>query len=377
MRPASDPLQLHPAVYRELVDLLYTALPQVTAIAGAATMAACALAVGRSDLDYALVAGLLAATGGLRLSWLMRYPRSQPLSQAQLQRWERLYALGSTLFCGALGVLSFLALSKGDQPGAWVGLGLSLSNCIGMISRAAVRPWIVALSSGVLVMPTIIGALLRPELPYQIGAVLLALFWLTLREASRHLSRDFIQRIEAERELAHHASHDTVTGLPNRFAFMKRLNAAAQSPGTAFAVLAIDLDGFKPVNDRLGHPVGDEVLKQIGARLMRAVGPRGIAARTGGDEFMLLLLFDGPEPDAASAEALAQRVIIQLHNPVTLDVPVSIGASVGIASGRAQSSRDELRQLLVAVDKALYDAKRAGGGVFRWADRDGAGRQAA
>lgn len=372
-----SPAKLHPAVHRELVDLLYTALPQVGAIVGAASMGAAGLAFGHSDLAYALTAALIAATGGLRLFWLTRYPRGVAMDRAELLHWERRYALGAILFCASLGLLSCLALSRGDQPGAWVAFGLSLANCIGMISRAAVRPWIVATASATLLLPTVIAGLFRPELPYQMGAVLLILFWVTLREASRHLSRNFVERIEAQQELAHQATHDPLTGLPNRLAFMKQLNAAASTPQTAFAVLAIDLDGFKPINDKLGHPVGDEVLKQISDRLSRAIGSRGIAARTGGDEFMLLLLFNQSEPDAAAAKVLAQDVIATLHRPLELASAARVGASIGIASGSAPCSRDDLRELLIEADKALYEAKRAGGGIWRWASKAPTALQAA
>ena len=378
MRPLFHrPAPLHPAIRHELVDLLYSAWPQVVAIVAAGTFGALALALARLDFHYALAACLIGATGGLRLYCLMRYPRGGRLSPAGLAYWERLYALGAVLFCAALGLLSYLALARGDQPGAWVALGLSLANCIGLISRAAVRPWIVAVAAGSLFTPTMIGGLLRPELPYQIGASMLVLFWLTLCEASRHLSADFIRRIELERELAHQASHDPLTGLPNRLAFMTRLSAAAQTPDTAFAVLAIDLDSFKPINDTLGHHVGDEVLRQVGDRLTRSIGASGLAARTGGDEFMLLLMSDGPAIDVAAAEALAEQAIIRLSLPFALTTPVSIGASIGIAHGRSPVSRDEIRRMLVAADKALYEAKRAGGGVWRWAGNGRSARQAA
>jgi diguanylate cyclase (GGDEF)-like protein len=259
-------------------------------------------------------------------------------------------------------MLSFRALELDDAPGAWISFGLAMSFCVGMVSRAAVRPWIVLLTAAMLLSPIVVGGLLRPELPYKLGAVMLLLFWVTLREASRHLSRAFIDRLEAKLALAHQASHDALTGLPNRAAFL----AALEGTRTAHAVISLDLDGFKPVNDRLGHHAGDALLREVAERLRRCIGTEGLAARMGGDEFMLLLPFAGQEPDADAALRLARHAVMVLGKPFDLDGPVTIGASAGIVL--AMAGETESGSLLERVDAALYAAKRSGGGRWHWVE---------
>jgi diguanylate cyclase (GGDEF)-like protein len=239
-----------------------------------------------------------------------------------------------------------------------------MSFCVGMVSRAAVRPWIVLVTAAVLLTPTVVAGLMRPEPAYNVGGGMLVLFWITLREASRHLSTAFIDRLEAKQALARQASQDFLTGLPNRAAFL----AALQSAPGAVAIVAIDLDGFKPVNDRHGHHAGDELLRQVGARLAECIGDDGIAARFGGDEFMLLKPVDAGPGGRDDASALAKAAVLALSMPyLVVDLPIRIGASAGILV-TPDAASETAPLLLQQVDRALYAAKRAGGGVSQWSD---------
>lgn len=364
----SAPADLHARVRSELVDLLYTALPQVAAISATAVVGGATLAWLSGDALYIAITAALTATAALRLIGLARYPRTGTLSPEEVWRWELGYGLGAGAFSVALGSLSFRALTLDDDPGAWISFGLAMSYCVGMVSRAAIRPWIVMLAAGLLLAPIVAGGLMRREPAYKLGAVMLFLFWLTLREASRHLSRAFVERIEAKLALAHQANHDPLTGLPNRAAFMHALQGVSASGRRAFAVVAIDLDGFKPVNDRLGHHAGDALLRKVAHRLSGCVTAPALAARMGGDEFMLLLPFEGPQPDAGLAEALARDAVQAMAKSFVLGAEtVSIGASAGIALAAAQPGPRDLPSLLERVDAALYVAKDAGGGRWQWA----------
>ena len=302
----------NPSIRRELVELLYTSFPQVmsinvTSLGGAATLAAIS-----GDPAYAVISFLILITATARLYSLRVYrKRVASFSDADVLHWEHIYGLGASAFGIALGLLSFRALQLGDAPGAWLAFGLSMSFCVGMVSRAAVRPWIVLLTSAFLFAPTTIAGLLRPELAYKLGAGMLLLFWLMLREASRHLSAAFIERLEAKHALARQASQDFLTGLPNRAAFLSALRTV-QGP---IAIVAIDLDGFKPVNDRHGHHAGDDLLRQVAERLAQCIGAEGIAARFGGDEFMLLKQVESGNAGRASALALAKEAVMSLSMP--------------------------------------------------------------
>jgi diguanylate cyclase len=358
----------NPSIRRELVDLLYTSFPQVLAINVTAASGAIALAMISGDIGYGVISSLILITATARFISLGLYrARSANFSDADVLRWERVYGLGASAFGIALGLLSFRALELGDAPGAWLAFGLSMSFCVGMVSRAAVRPWIVLSASAFLLAPTIIAGFLRPETAYKLGAGMLLLFWVTLREASRHLSTAFIERLEAKHALARQASHDFLTGLPNRAAFLSALQAAKGN----VAIVAIDLDGFKPVNDRYGHRSGDDLLRQVAERLAGCIGTNGIAARFGGDEFMLLRCVETGQAGRDSALLLAKEAVAALSTPFLLaDALVRIGASAGILVTESSLSApaDASNQLLEQVDRALYAAKRAGGGRWEWSE---------
>ncbi len=177
--------------------------------------------------------------------------------------------------------------------------------------------------------------------------------------------RDVTERRTLEDELTRRAHHDPLTGLPNRVLLLRRLDEALTAAGAARAhvgVAMIDLDGFKNVNDTLGHPAGDELLRVAAQRLLGCIRTGDVAARLGGDEFAVLL----DEPDRDHAAAIARRMVEVLREPFTVaGHQLTIGASIGVAHGAAVGSADDLMR---DADIAMYVAKRTGKGrveVFR------------
>ncbi|HEY1624133.1 MAG TPA: EAL domain-containing protein [Streptosporangiaceae bacterium] len=171
--------------------------------------------------------------------------------------------------------------------------------------------------------------------------------------------RDVTERRELENTLTHLAFHDALTGLPNRLLFQDRIARAlalARREGTVVAVLFVDLDDFKVVNDTMGHGVGDELLVAVGQRLSSVVRAADTAARLGGDEFAMLIEH---LPDAAAAEIFAERVVQAFSPPFVLDGGSSVAAkaTVGIATTRDSA---DVNDLLRHADLALYAAKAAG-----------------
>ncbi len=175
---------------------------------------------------------------------------------------------------------------------------------------------------------------------------------------------DITERTQAEARIAYMARHDALTGLPNRLRFRERLSEAVArgKRGEASAVLFLDLDHFKAVNDTLGHPVGDALLRQVGDRLRAQVRETDMVARLGGDEFAIVQ--DCPlQPQDATA--LAKRLIEALSLPYDLSgTQVTIGTSVGIAV--LPDDGDDPDQLLKHADMALYGAKADGRDCFRF-----------
>ena len=164
--------------------------------------------------------------------------------------------------------------------------------------------------------------------------------------------RDVSKQRRMSDQLHYRATHDFLTGLPNRYEFMNRLQRSLALPGAAPALLFIDLDGFKAVNDICGHETGDAVLIEFGRRLLGAVQGRGQVARLAGDEFVVLLeTGDGAEPLCAAILGAAVQPYPQL------DGRTPLGASIGLAIATQGEGVDAL---LARADAAMYAAKNAG-----------------
>ncbi len=175
---------------------------------------------------------------------------------------------------------------------------------------------------------------------------------------------DATERRRAEERIAFLAHHDALTGLPNRTLFRERAEQAAAElgRGRGFAVLCLDLDGFKTVNDTLGHAVGDQLLRAVAERLIACARSADTVARLGGDEFAVV---QAGANDPGDAELLAGRVLEALGQPFELDGHrVVVGASVGIALAPRDGAQSD--RLLRCADTALYRAKAAGRGAHRF-----------
>ncbi|WP_159015260.1 EAL domain-containing protein [Cognatiluteimonas profundi] len=181
-----------------------------------------------------------------------------------------------------------------------------------------------------------------------------------LAGANRELRAQIGERMRAEQRLTHQARHDALTGLPNRPQLLERLDEAISQArmldGASFAVLFLDLDRFKLINDSIGHAAGDEMLVEVGRRIADALGERGVVARFGGDEFAILV--DTLEGDGES-EILAARILESLGKPLWLGGrELFPSASIGIALWQPRYRLGE--ELLRDADAAMYRAKAEG-----------------
>ena len=183
-----------------------------------------------------------------------------------------------------------------------------------------------------------------------------------LRAINERLQREIAQREQSDAQTLYLAYHDALTGLGNRVMFREAAQRAldvALVTKAPFAVFFVDLDGFKSVNDTLGHSIGDGLLKALAARLRDQLPEDVLIARLGGDEFGVLL---SPCNDVESAARLANMIIDTIAAPVTVEThPLSVAASVGIAV--AQGEESSIDEILKSADLAMYRAKDDGRGV--------------
>ena len=206
------------------------------------------------------------------------------------------------------------------------------------------------------------------EIPVTIGA---SFYWWSLSgkpildhkgrfAGYRGVGSDVTAARQARDRIEHMAHHDALTGLPNRVRLQQALDEAASS-GRPFAVLYIDLDNFKGINDTLGHTTGDAILIEVAKRLREQLGDEGLAVRLGGDEFAVVL---HPLDDLARAETLSGDLVAAMAHPFHhRDKLLHLGASIGVTTGEG-ADRDTA-DILRHADLALYAAKSAGRGTYR------------
>lgn len=171
---------------------------------------------------------------------------------------------------------------------------------------------------------------------------------------------DVTEARRSKEKILYLAAHDTLTALPNRNTFSAELDARL-GLGQSLALLTIDLDRFKEVNDTLGHPVGDHILEETASRLKQLVGPNDLVARLGGDEFAIIQDLNHPVPPAVLAEA----IVTHLCEPIEFDGhTVIVGASLGISLSPEDGIEGD--ELFKKSDLALYSAKEGSRGTYRF-----------
>ncbi|MFZ1996548.1 MAG: bifunctional diguanylate cyclase/phosphodiesterase [Solirubrobacteraceae bacterium] len=238
----------------------------------------------------------------------------------------------------------------------------SIGQASGSLTRRTVMDfdgrWTIAVTGAPIVAG--IAPLLQGALISGAGVVVTLLLSLLILTLSRSRERALAMVAEKTGQLRHQALHDALTGLPNRVLTIDRADqmlARARRADQPIAVLYIDIDGFKHINDTFGHAVGDTFLKAVAARLETVVRAGDTAGRLAGDEFVVLLEASSLD---AGPELVAERVLDVLREPYDLTDEIgrelSVTASIGVAYGRHETAED----LLADADVALYAAKEAG-----------------
>ncbi|HVI30320.1 GGDEF domain-containing protein [Hansschlegelia sp.] len=358
------------SVLLELVGLLYSSAFPIMIVGGALTGVGAFAFFQYGDMfvaELTIFAGVLTL---LRLSLIWAFRRrteTLPLTAPEACRWEGAYLVGSIAFAVCLATLSSRILVTGSVPLQIMATSLLFGYCAGMVTRVAIRPWICIPSTVVATTPIVATLLWRGGLDDAVLAGFLMFFLVASFETVAHSHRTALALISSKQQLGALARRDHLTGLPNRLALLDAADAAVRRLGRGGAEIAVhclDLDRFKPVNDRYGHPVGDELLKTVARRLEAAIRPEDAAIRVGGDEFIIV---QTDAPNAAAAEMLARRIIRAVSAPYMIEgVEIRIGVSVGIALAPKDGST--VQDLIARADQALYHAKAQGRDGFRFYD---------
>jgi diguanylate cyclase (GGDEF)-like protein len=237
-------------------------------------------------------------------------------------------------------------------------VGLLVGYAAGVAAGISYRPWISIAAVLVAVLPTILVAFSLDNPTYWAVATLLTIFLGGGVHSMTARYRYAADGINMRQMFGRLARCDALTGLPNRLALSEKF-AAVAARKTLTTVHCLDLDRFKPVNDRYGHPTGDALLKAVSQRLSGLLRQDDFAARIGGDEFVVI---QSGLSDAGEAELLAERIRLSLGAPYKLDGrSIQVGVSVGYAPSSEQGY--DLERLIACADTALLEAKAAGGGI--------------
>ncbi len=339
-----DVAQLRYASMQAQVPLLYATTMMVIAIT---------MMVAQPDAGFWIRVGLpggIIATCAVRLTWWLRHRSGTPDAATARRRMIQMTIIASMIACAASFWASFGWVQS--VPGErsyypmFMAIGLlSAAFCMSTIRATAIWLLLVGLIP-ILATLTVAGG--RMEHTAAILVTISAMFLIRLI-AQRH--DQLVMLLELQQQMRELAATDPLTGLANRRRLLDQLAAALQQ-GQRPAVLLLDLDGFKAVNDAHGHAVGDALLCEIGERLRLAIGEDALASRLGGDEFAVVL----DAADTARAQALADRILSSLIAPIIIG---SLRLRVGASLGFVIAARGEVdpHALIAAADTRLYAAK--------------------
>lgn len=281
----------------------------------------------------------------------------------------------SIAWCALQGLLAYSLMTCGDLELMVVAATMVMGLIGPICARNYAAPRLAALLVALCMLPFLAGALASGITLLWMVIPMAVLFLAGMGRIVRSFHATLVRTLEAEAQNRFYAHHDALTGLLNRFGLDERLAALPRDPDHAMAVLCIDLDGFKQVNDRLGHAAGDRLLEQVAERLRSAVREEDLIARLGGDEFLILVRNMPPLDVGALAERLIAR-ITRLPYAVADAPPARIGASIGYAC--CPEDATTTAALRARADQALYAAKASGRGIGRrFAAPEGHGRAVA
>ncbi|MGP8232825.1 MAG: putative bifunctional diguanylate cyclase/phosphodiesterase [Methylovirgula sp.] len=351
-------------LYNHLVGSLFTSQSSLNsanllgmAVAGAGYLLT-------SDKIYLLLAAVMLVAGIGRTSVFRGFVRhkDKPTTRAGGAHYDRLFFIYSVLFTAAFGLTCYALIRHPASTGTHaVAAGAAVGYAMGVVARNAGRPYIVVVQVMLTICPMIVGYALMHNTYGNVAVLLLSGTMLATVFVTFSLHQNVIAVYNADKTTRHLAMFDKLTGLMNRHTFGEQVSQAiAAEPEKKFAILYLDLDRFKEINDTMGHTAGDAVIVEVSRRLRAVTRTGDLIARFGGDEFLIKLACTEP----SEIERIVRRIAASLSQPVSVEGKVfaptaSIGAAVFPDNGLLA------RDIIKKADIALYEAKRAGGKTYR------------
>lgn len=305
-----------------------------------------------------LVIGALASAARLAVAWRLAPIAAQPrLTLAQARKLERHFALPYFAFAFTLGWFGMRVFMLPHADVHMLTMCLLVGYCAGVAVGMGLRLWIALPAMAISTIPAIITALFTPDPIYWVMSALVVALMIGGAESLRNRQERSGKFIGMRIAFANLARKDALTALPNRIALREWYEErVASGHAGLIAVHYIDLNGFKPVNDSYGHPVGDALLTIVGKRIARTIRDTDIAARLGGDEFAVIQYDLSNVAEAAQLAARLETVISRPFRIGRRSIRISTGLGYVIADGR----EEDLDHLLSLADQALYASKRRG-----------------
>jgi diguanylate cyclase (GGDEF)-like protein len=353
---------LSDAVYVEIIAALYGTLVPIV-FAGLSQAIVGAITAGQTgDVATAVLTILGVVVAFVRafgvLAYRRRFAGRPPLDRAEAAVWELRYTVGTGVTALLLGLFAARSLVLNDAICSLMAIGVAFGFSAGIVARLSLRPVVAVVDLVVIGLPAIVVAFMQPDAAHVGFGLMLTIYLVGGLEMVRLAYNSTINQITLKEQFEQLARLDPLTGIFNRSILDTDLvQMMTDGKVAAVAIHAIDLDHFKAANDRFGHPVGDDLLKQVTARLKSVAGPGDLIVRMGGDEFILVQ----KSASTGDAELTAQRIFEQVSAPYRVaGHDVVIGLSIGVAispdDGRSVDA------LLSSSDRALYRAKESRGG---------------
>jgi len=352
---------------RALVESLYASPTSLGIGAMSGLFISLIIAYFTRDPVMLLCTGIICVIAIARtVSAIVYYRKLKSGEGGVYRRWEMAYELGAWAYASMLGTMAFVTLVRFDDPAIHLlSVTLATGYAAGIASRNAGRVKIAVGQTCLALLPTALGLWLHGHFGYRVLAVLEVTMGVAMTEITRITHHIVVEALRGKKEKSalalkyeRLARYDNLTGVENRMAMQMRLRELfddREGTQAGLAILWMDLDRFKDINDSLGHMVGDALLVTVVERLSALLEGRGHIARFGGDEFVILC----PGADRETASGIAEEVRLCFEQGVDVGVHhLAISASIGVAVG-PQDGQDA-DELMQHADLALYEAKAQG-----------------